>query len=280
MRAGAAADPLVQDVLAHLRGLAAARVAAHQRHGVLVDGLQDLGAEGEHRQLLAHLSGGLQLGVRLLALGPVRVEVLADGVEAGGGQGALVIVGPEPRVPVLLRWRLSEACWAVVGPRSWRPAADSAAQLPGSLVPAVVRHADHWRVQGLQAGLQLGHQLGAQSNLVSGHLIQAYILLQRARESLDDPMVEELADQGEVGVGVPVLRIGYALHVMLLEEVHLNVHPPGPAPDQLGLLYLDDSSSIHYVAVYRFVCRPLFSLSEIKYYLYNNKVETTCRCKV
>ena len=51
---------------------------------------------------------------------------------------------------------------------------------------------------------------------MSGHLIQAYILLQRARESLDDPMVEELADQGEVGVGVPVLRIGYALHVMLL----------------------------------------------------------------
>ena len=75
MRAGAAADPLVQDVLAHLRGLAAARVAAHQRHGVLVDGLQDLSAEGEYRQLLALLGGGLQLGVSLLALGPVCFEV-------------------------------------------------------------------------------------------------------------------------------------------------------------------------------------------------------------
>ena len=50
-------------------------VVLPQRHGVLVDGLQDLSAEGEYRQLLALLGGGLQLGVSLLALGPVCFEV-------------------------------------------------------------------------------------------------------------------------------------------------------------------------------------------------------------
>ena len=213
------ADIIIQDKLANLGCLATPGVAPDQYNGTVVDGGHDLILHGEDRQLAPALKKlvkiqnpkksdhrylpafvtGLQLVVGLVALAPVRVQVLADLIHVGRGQGTLVNVAPEPRVPVGLRGRpgddagLYRPCFrdeaveilAVIGDQVQVVAALS------SMIGSI----DRRDLDGFECVADLILKFRSECHIVRRQLLDILVFLERSGEGLDHSKMEELPDE-------------------------------------------------------------------------------------